>query len=55
MKKRIANKITKQTFRFVNFDSDRQPYSIQQQLEALKVLRCPLAYRNNIVYKKNNL
>lgn len=38
MKKRIAKKIIKQTFLYANWDTDRQPYTIQQQRKALKVL-----------------
>ena len=55
MKKRIANKITKRTFKFCNFETDRQPYTISQQLKALKVLKCPLAYRMSGINKRNGL
>ena len=55
MKTRIANKITKQTYKFCNFDTDRQPYTISQQLKALKVLKCPLVYRMSVIYKRNGL
>ena len=39
MKKRIANKIIKQTFLFGNWDTDRQPYTIPQQRKAFKVVK----------------
>ena len=55
MKTRIANKITKQTYKFCDFDTDRQPYTISQQLKALKVLKCPLVYRMSVIYKRNGL
>lgn len=55
MKKKLANKITKQTFKFCNFDTDRQPYTIAQQLKALKVLKCPLVYRMSVIYNRNGL
>ena len=38
MKKRIAKKIIKTTGSYMNWDTDRQPYTIPQQRKALKAL-----------------
>ena len=38
MKKRIAKKIVNKIGDFINWDTDRQPYTIPQQRKALKVL-----------------
>jgi hypothetical protein len=40
MKKRIAKKIICTTGSYMNWDTDRQPYTIPQQRKALKVLEC---------------
>lgn len=37
MKSRLAKKIARQTFRFSNWDTNYQPYSINQQKKAIKV------------------
>lgn len=37
MKKRIARKIISQIWYFINWDTDRQPYTIPQQRKAHKV------------------
>lgn len=38
MKSRLAKKIGRQTFRFSNWDTNYQPYSINQQKKAIKIV-----------------
>lgn len=53
MKKRIAKKIVNQIGDFINWDTDRQPYTIPQQRKAYKVLHA--TKYNLMVYKSTKL
>lgn len=50
MKKRIAKKIINVVGDFINWDTDRQPYTIPQQRKAFKILQ--ITKLNLIVYGK---
>lgn len=50
MKKRIAKKIINVVGDFINWDTDRQPYTIPQQRKAFKILR--VTNLNLLIYDK---
>lgn len=49
MKTRLAHKIINTTFKYQNWDSNYQPYSISQQQKAFKVMKPPISARKTLV------
>lgn len=49
MKTRLAHKIINTTSVFENWDSNYQPYSVPQQLKALKTMKIPMSIRETML------